>query len=255
VVGHQNPDVVTRYEVTRVLAAPAFPAFDNRVRRDLRRLARTSPARRPEVLDVGARTSPFTAGLPVRVTVLDLPREREVQHDLKLGVTEDIVAELGRRRSNVERVVLEDMTRTTEPDDRYDGVLAVEVLEHVPDDDAFVAQLRRVLRPGGWAYLTTPNGDYVRNEGPDHNPDHLRLYGRAELVELLGRHFDRVEVTYGIRTGKHRWHGQRLSVARSPLAKARAVGANLVNRWESRAVDDDARRTANLFAVCRLDPS
>lgn len=245
---------MTRYEVARVLAAPAFPAFDNRVRRDLRRLARSSPARRPEVLDVGARTSPFTAGLPLRVTVLDLPREREVQHALKLGVTDDIVDQLGERRSNIERVVLEDMTETSEPDARYDGVLAVEVIEHVTDDEAFVTQLRRVVRPGGWAYLTTPNGDYVRNEGPDHNPDHLRLYGRRQLQDLLARHFDDVRVVYGIHTGRYRWHGQRLSVARNPVAKARAAGANLVNRWESRHVDDQARRTANLFAVCRVRP-
>lgn len=240
--------MVTRYEVTRVLAAPAFPAFDNRVRRDLRRLAGRS---RPEVLDVGARTSPFTAGLPLRVTVLDLPREREVQHALKLGVTDDILEQLRRRRSNVERVVLEDMTQTTEPDDRYDGVLAVEVLEHVDDAEAFLAQLRRVLKPGGWAYLTTPNGDYVRNEGPDHNPDHHHLYGRDELADLLRRHFDEVDVVYGIHTGSHRWHGQRLSIAGNPLAKARAVGANLLNRWESRGLDDQPRRTANLFATCR----
>jgi SAM-dependent methyltransferase len=146
------------------------------------------------------------------------------------------------------------MTRTTEPDARYDGVLAVEVLEHVPDDEAFVAQLRRVVRPGGWAYLTTPNGDYVRNEGPDHNPDHLRLYGREELRALLAGHFDEVDVVYGIHTGSRRWHGQRLSVARTPWAIGRAVAANLANRWESRAVDDQARRTANLFAIARVAP-
>ncbi len=260
VVGHQNGRcegtegriVLTRYEVARVLASPAFPAFDARVRRDLRQLARQSPARHPEVLDVGARTSPFTAGVPVRVTVLDLPRERDVQHALKLGVTDDIVRQLRQRRSNIERVVLEDMTRCSEPDGRYDGVLAVEVIEHVADDEAFVAQLRRVVRPGGWAYLTTPNGDYVRNEGEDHNPDHLRLYGRDDLRDLLDRHFDAVDVVYGIHTGTHRWHGQRLSVAKNPVTVAHAVWSNLANRLESRHVDDQARRTANLFAVCRV---
>jgi SAM-dependent methyltransferase len=245
--------VLTRYELARVLASPVFPAFDARVRRDVRRLAHHAPARRPEVLDVGARTSPFTVGLPVRVTVLDLPRESEVQRSLKLGMTEDIVAQLRRRRSNVERVVLEDMTRCSEPDARYDGVLAVEVVEHVPDDDAFVGQLRRVLRPGGWAYLTTPNGDYVRNEGPDHNPDHLRLYRREALTDLLERHFEDVHVEYGIHTGPHRWHGQRLSVARTPAAIGRAAWGNVRNRIESRHVADQVRRTANLFAVCRVD--
>ena len=59
--------MLTRYEVTRLLASPVFPAFDARVRHDVRGLARRSPARRPEVLDVGARTSPFTVGLPVLI--------------------------------------------------------------------------------------------------------------------------------------------------------------------------------------------
>jgi SAM-dependent methyltransferase len=254
VVGPPGALVLTTYELARVLASPAFPAFDARVRRDLRRLARRSPARRPEVLDVGARTSPFTVGLPVEVTILDLPRESELQRHLKLGVTDEIVGQLRRRRSNVGRVVLEDMTRCSEPDARYDGVIAVEVLEHVADHDTFVAQLRRVVRPAGWAYLTTPNGEYVRNEGPDHNPDHVHLYTRAELTDLLRRHFGDVHVEYGVRTGHHRWRGQQLSTASGPLQVAGAAWANLRNRIESRGVGDEPRRTANLFAVCRAGP-
>jgi SAM-dependent methyltransferase len=242
--------VLTGYEALRLLAAPAFPAFDHRVRRDVRRLAR-STAGRPRVLDVGARTSPFTVGLPVQVTVLDLPRETEVQRSLSLGVTDEMAAQLRRRRSNIERIVLEDMTRCREPDASYDGVLAVEVLEHVHDPDAFVGQVRRVVRDDGWAYLTTPNGEYVRNEGPDHNPDHHHLYSRAELVALLGAHFGEVRVEYGIRTGRHRWEGQRLSAASNPWQRGRAAWANVRNRVESRGVADQPRRTANLFAVCR----
>lgn len=37
-----------------------------------------------------------------------------------------------------------------------DTVLSVEVLEHVPDPDAMVAEIARVLRPGGCALITVP---------------------------------------------------------------------------------------------------
>ncbi len=246
--------MLTRYELTRLLASPAFPAFDARVRRDLRRLVRQHGPRRPLVLDVGARTSPFTAGLPLRVVALDLPREDERQHDMALGLTDEITDQLHRRRSNVERVLLQDMVHCQEPTASYDGAVVVEVIEHVADDDAFVAQVRRVVRPGGWAYVTTPNGDYILNEGVDAHPDHHRHYTRTTLTALLSRHFDEVSVEWGIRTGHHRWQGQQLHKARGPLAVGRVTVANLRSRVESRGLADEPRRTANLFAICRIAP-
>jgi hypothetical protein len=42
------------------------------------------------------------------------------------------------------------------PDAAYDAVLCTQVLEHVPNPDAVIAELYRVLRPGGRLYLTVP---------------------------------------------------------------------------------------------------
>jgi SAM-dependent methyltransferase len=42
------------------------------------------------------------------------------------------------------------------PDEAYDAVLCTQVLEHVPNPDAVIAELFRVLRPGGRLYLTVP---------------------------------------------------------------------------------------------------
>jgi SAM-dependent methyltransferase len=44
-------------------------------------------------------------------------------------------------------------------DDRFDCVVAIDVLEHLDNDKSFLAELRRVLRPGGRAVITVPNGD------------------------------------------------------------------------------------------------
>jgi 2-polyprenyl-3-methyl-5-hydroxy-6-metoxy-1,4-benzoquinol methylase len=43
------------------------------------------------------------------------------------------------------------------PDQAFDVVVSMEVLEHVPRRAAFIAELARVLRPGGMLYLSFPN--------------------------------------------------------------------------------------------------
>lgn len=52
--------------------------------------------------------------------------------------------------------VLGDVQRLPFPDDSFDTVLCTEVLEHVPDPWGAVREIRRVLRPGGQALLTSP---------------------------------------------------------------------------------------------------
>jgi SAM-dependent methyltransferase len=45
------------------------------------------------------------------------------------------------------------------PDEAFDAVVSVEVIEHVPDGRAMLAECRRVLKPGGWALISTPCGN------------------------------------------------------------------------------------------------
>ncbi|MEM9599316.1 MAG: methyltransferase domain-containing protein [Acidobacteriota bacterium] len=245
---------MTPYEYARLLATPFLPALYSRVHRDLRRLC-ASPGRArsevPSLLDVGGRGSPYTVGLGARVTVLDVPRESDVQATLKLGLSDDLLARLRSRRSNVDGVVVEDMCTCTLEDASFDGAVSVEVIEHVERDDLFVEQIARVLRPGGFAYFTTPNGDYVKNEPPNYNPDHVRHYLRAELEEVLLRHFDEVQVVYGVKTGIHRYRGLRSFDPRRPIQLAVSMASNVVSQLESRGLDGQSRRTAHLFAVAR----
>jgi SAM-dependent methyltransferase len=43
------------------------------------------------------------------------------------------------------------------PDGSFDVVLSFDVFEHIRESDAHLAEVRRVLRPGGWYLLQTPN--------------------------------------------------------------------------------------------------
>lgn len=235
---------MTLYELARVAAAPILPALHARIQCQLRELLRMAPGRK--LLDVGGRSSPYTSGLDAEVTIVDLPREDEIQKHLRLGVDDELMAKIKRRRSNVVDVRIEDMRSTTLADGSFDLIVAVEVLEHVEEDEEFVAQIARVLRPGGWFYLTTPNGDYIKNEPPDYNPDHVRHYTRSQLTELLRRHFDEVEVVYAIKTGRHRYRGLRSFELRRPFMTLVAMLSNIVSQWESRGLDQQPRRTAHL---------
>jgi 2-polyprenyl-3-methyl-5-hydroxy-6-metoxy-1,4-benzoquinol methylase len=43
------------------------------------------------------------------------------------------------------------------PDNSVDTAAAVEVIEHLENPRAFVRELARIVRPGGWVVVTTPN--------------------------------------------------------------------------------------------------
>jgi SAM-dependent methyltransferase len=43
------------------------------------------------------------------------------------------------------------------PDDRFDLVVSMDVVEHLPDPAPWLAEVLRVVRPGGTVFLTTPN--------------------------------------------------------------------------------------------------
>lgn len=77
------------------------------------------------------------------------------------------------------------------PDASFDRIIASEVLEHIPDDTAAIAEIERVLKPGGLAAVTVPrwwpervcwalSDQYHANEG-----GHIRIYKADELAGKL----------------------------------------------------------------------
>jgi len=55
--------------------------------------------------------------------------------------------------------------RSGEPDEAYDWVFSTQVLEHVPDPALYLAECRRILRPGGQLLLST-HGFYPEHGCP-----------------------------------------------------------------------------------------
>ena len=66
-------------------------------------------------------------------------------------------------------------------DGAYDEVVSLQTVEHVWDQRRFVAECRRVLRPGGRLVLSTPN----RMTFPAGNVFHAAELSAAELLGLV----------------------------------------------------------------------
>ncbi len=75
-------------------------------------------------------------------------------------------------------------------DNSVDHVISFQVIEHIKDDDSFVSEIHRVLKPGGTAILTTPNIKMSLTR----NPWHIREYTAALLKELLSHYFNHTEL-------------------------------------------------------------
>ncbi|MEP6995498.1 MAG: methyltransferase domain-containing protein [Acidobacteriota bacterium] len=234
-----------RFERSYLVAEPFLPPLYKIVRRRLKAMS-TSAGKALSILDVGGRKSHYTIGVPAEITISELPRETDVQKRLNLGINDGIRRLTLDRRSNVREIVYDDMTRSTLPTDAFDVVVSVEVLEHVEDDAAFVREVHRVLKPSGIFLMTTPNGDFV----PNTNPDHKRHYTRLQLTERLRASFPQAHVSYAIRAGRWRTLGLKSWSPRHPIRTALSMVGNLVNTWQSAAVDEnEARGARHLIAT------
>ncbi|WP_082921642.1 class I SAM-dependent methyltransferase [Lewinella sp. 4G2] len=77
-----------------------------------------------------------------------------------------------------------DITAIDEPDGQFDIVVCYHVLEHIPDDRAAMAELRRILKPGGLCLIQTPFREGETYEDPSLTTPAQRLqaYGQADHV-------------------------------------------------------------------------
>jgi SAM-dependent methyltransferase len=88
-------------------------------------------------------------------------------------------------------MVAADITQLPFDDDTFDVILCSHVLEHVPGEAAALGEIRRVMKPGGWAALMVPVDRTVEAtlEDPSATTEQQRLerFGQIDHVRLYGR--------------------------------------------------------------------
>jgi SAM-dependent methyltransferase len=150
------------------------------------------PARR--ILDLGGTHQSDTAGALVsalhypypfdEIVIVDLPPEARDEIYRHSELTDRVVTPQGtvsyRYHSMADLSGLDD--------ECFDMVYSGQTIEHVTPDDADLTlkEVMRVLRPGGYLALDTPNGPVCRLHSPDFiNHDHKVEYSEPEFTAKL----------------------------------------------------------------------
>ena len=173
-----------------------------------------------------------------------------------------------RASTNAENVrfAVADATALPVPDGSADTYVSLETIEHLPDQEAFLAEVVRVLKPSGEFVCSTPDRD-VYSPGNTlasrpWNPFHVREYSQPEFLAMLGRYFPRVDL-YGQNPKTPRLVRIRCAVGRRTprnfvvrLNQAAKLPRYFYDRLEHHPVLPTApgRRYELLTAVCSSSP-
>jgi len=74
----------------------------------------------------------------------------------------------------------------------FDGIVSIEVLEHLPNVDRYFSEVKRLLKPNGVFMLTTPNERLSSPTVGSLWPDHIKEYTFDELRFMCKKHFNHV---------------------------------------------------------------
>jgi 2-polyprenyl-3-methyl-5-hydroxy-6-metoxy-1,4-benzoquinol methylase len=159
----------------------ADPYFSISMYTDMRSLARLIADRSPRhVLDFGCGTGSFLALLQAEFGIADvegLEISAEARERARTAYGLEVAGSVHELRR-----------------ESYDVVLLLEVIEHVPDPNAFFAEVARLVRPGGTVLITTPavdnfEGRYMARHCAHYTaPSHVSLFTTKAMRTLLERH-------------------------------------------------------------------
>jgi predicted SAM-dependent methyltransferase len=91
-------------------------------------------------------------------------------------------------RPGIPGIVRQDLTNLEFADAAFDFVICNHVLEHIPADGIAMAEIKRVLKPGGKALLQVPYSEAIAETEEDFsvitNAERIARYGQSDHVRI-----------------------------------------------------------------------
>jgi len=127
--------------------------------------------------------------------IVHIAPEQGLQNYISLATRHYIKGDLFSADKNIEKI---DLTRMPQfANSSIDAIIAMDVFEHVPDDDRALRECRRVLRAGGYLIMSVPVPDHFTQTDEDPSiiseQERTRFYGQHDHVRMYGADlFDRI---------------------------------------------------------------
>ncbi|HAT25568.1 MAG TPA: hypothetical protein DCS89_01025 [Gammaproteobacteria bacterium] len=137
--------------------------------RFLRYLVAKHATNRSKILDFGAGIGTFSDSVPIPIDRISCVEPDQVARTTLAERGYTVFESAGQ------------LTRST-----YSYVFSLNVLEHIEDHEAVVAQLYEAIEPGGRIYLYLPAFNHIRTS-MDDLVGHHRRYTRSQLIVLVSQ--------------------------------------------------------------------
>lgn len=145
-----------------------------------------------DILDVGCGFGHFVSALQ--------------KSNFAVGIDSNVeIVRLGKKKVSIKNILVSDATSLPFKENSFDWVVANQILEHLKEPSKFLLEIRKVLKPSGKIFLTTPNRFvYIRPRTPKRtilgllgrykiDPMHVKEYTSWELKKLIAKNNFKIE--------------------------------------------------------------
>ncbi len=120
---------------------------------------------------------------------------KNASHVTGVDINADIIKQA---TAKYQKQNLEFLTGTVEnipaADKQFEVVISFETLEHIADHNKMMAEIKRVLLPGGLLIISTPDKKNYTDKTGRNNPFHVKELYEEEFKALLHQYFKNVQV-------------------------------------------------------------